>query len=121
MEALIGTFLGYLISNIKKSKGAQKAGDELSTAIWDWVHPIFLKDEKPLKDLQDNPDAEGNQKEVAIKVKEHLANHPAEVSQLETLLQRLQASDEKPAGNVYNFGNVEKQVNNPNIQGNFNM
>ncbi|MDX1942520.1 MAG: hypothetical protein SFU99_18290 [Saprospiraceae bacterium] len=121
IETLVTTFLGYLVGNIKKSKGATQAGDELSTAIWKWVRPIFLKDDEPLKDLQANPDAETNQKEVAVKIEKHLAKNPTEVPALEALLQQLAASGEKPQGNVYNFGNVEKQVNNPTIQGDFHM
>ncbi|GEM_PF-2533858 len=121
IETLVTSFVGYLVGSIKKSKGATQAGDELSEAIWKWIRPIFLKDDKPLQALQANPDAEATQKEVAVHVAAHLTQNPTEVPALETLLQQLQASSEKPVGSVYNFGKVEKQVNNPNIHGDLNM
>ncbi|MDX1940178.1 MAG: hypothetical protein SFU99_06470 [Saprospiraceae bacterium] len=121
IETLVTTFLGYLVGNIKKSKGAEQAGDELSTALWKWIRPIFLKDEEPLKALQANPDDTANQKEVAVKIEQHLNKNPEALSQFEVLVKQLEASGEKPVGNVYNFGTVEKQVNNPTIQGDLNM
>lgn len=100
MEALIGTFLGYLISNIKKSKGAQQAGGELSEAIWKWVRPIFLKEDKEsetLQDLKANPDDKDNQEMAASEIKRYLKKKPEEEQTLAALLERLQASDLQPA------------------------
>lgn len=76
----------WLIANIKNSKGAEKASSEVSTAIWDWVRPIFLKDDEPLKDLEVSPDNTDNQQEVTLKVKKYLEKNPNEVASLTALL-----------------------------------
>lgn len=85
----------YLISTLKKSKGFEKASEELSTAIWDWVRPIFLKDEEPLKDFENEPEIELNQKEIEVKIQKHISqNEPAKL-ELEEIIKMFQSKGEQ--------------------------
>ena len=97
LETIIATTVGYLVSSIKKSKGGKQAGEELSTAIWQWVRPLFLKDDEPLTDLQSNPDDKDNQTQVGLKIKKHLQKNPAEQPQLEAILKALAQQGDAPA------------------------
>ena len=97
LETLIGSAVGYLVSSIKKSKGGKQAGDELSTAIWEWVRPLFLKDDEPLTDLKDAPDDQDNQQRVALKIKTHIKKNPDAEGELKAILEKLQAEGEEPA------------------------
>lgn len=100
IEALIASMLGYLVANIKKSKGGKKAADEMSTAIWDWVSPIFLKDNKEdeaLTDLKADPDDPDNQDGARVKIKKYIKKNPSEEAKLRNLITKLEASDEQSA------------------------
>lgn len=97
IQALTSGALGYLVSAIKKSKGGQQAGDELSTAIWEWIRPIFLKDDEPLEDLKKEPDSSTNQHDVGIKIQKYLEKNPDALSPLKDLLDKLEKGGEKPA------------------------
>lgn len=100
IETLIGTTVGYLASSIKKSKGSEHAVDEMSTAIWEWIRPLFLKEEKEdeaLIDLKSNPDDQDNQDAVAIKIKKYLKKNPDAQTGLEAIIKDLQDKGEEPA------------------------
>ncbi len=47
-SAMIVAAGGYIVNKIAKSKGAKQASDEMSTEIWKWILPIFLKSDKKL-------------------------------------------------------------------------
>ena len=67
---MIAAAAGYIVNEIKKSKGAKQATDELSTGIWEWVRPIFLKDEKKLiEKIEENPEKYQTAMELAIEKK----------------------------------------------------
>lgn len=100
LETLATTALGYLISSIKKSEGGKQASKEMSTAIWEWIRPIFLKDEEPINDLKNDPDDADNQNDVATKIKKHLKKNPESQAPLEQILKELAESGEKPAPTV---------------------
>jgi len=51
---MIAAAAGYILSEIKKTKGAKKAAKELSTATWEWIRPLFLKDDKKLVEKIEN-------------------------------------------------------------------
>ena len=100
LETLIGSAIGYLVSSVKKSKGGAQAADEMSTAIWDWIRPLFLKDEKEdeaLMDLKADPDDQDNQDAVAIKLKKYLKKNPEAQTVLETIIRELQEKGVEPA------------------------
>jgi len=97
LEKLASSALGYLVTAILKSKGGQQAADETSVALWDWVSPIFLKDDEAIEDLKKEPNDKDNQQEVALKIKKHLKKNPESENGLKALLEKLEASDEKPA------------------------
>lgn len=124
LETLIGSTVGYLVSSIKKSKGGKQAGDEMSVAIWEWIRPIFLKevdDKEALKKLEEQPDKEENKQAVAQSLQSYLQQHPEQVAELEILVTKAKAKYPERMGDIYNFGNVGKQVNNPIIKGDLNM
>jgi hypothetical protein len=92
--------VGYLISEIKGSKGVKLAGDEMSSAIWQWVRPLFLKDDTPIQDLIKDPESKLNQEEVALKIKKYLTSNPQEV---ETLTKMLEKVGVNSTGNTINM------------------
>ncbi|KAA3621835.1 MAG: hypothetical protein DWQ02_27035 [Bacteroidetes bacterium] len=69
----------------------------MSTAIWDWVRPLFLKDDEPITDLKADPDDQDNQEAVAIKVKKHLKKNPDASGDLESIIKALQEAGEEPS------------------------
>lgn len=100
LETLIGSAVGYLVSSIKKSKGGTQATDEMSTAIWDWIRPLFLKEEKEdeaLTDLKADPDDPDNQDAVAIAIKKHLKKNSDAQIGLEAIIKQLRDKGEEPA------------------------
>jgi hypothetical protein len=116
IEALIGGALTALAS----SEGAKTAGKEMSSSVWQAVRPLFLKDDeeagkKELAVVEAAPASPEAQALVKEKLTKHLAASPEVVQQLQQILQQ-------GTGGVHNYGNVEKQVNNPIIsKGDFNM
>jgi hypothetical protein len=115
IEALIGSALTALAS----SDGAKTAGKEMSSAVWQSIRPLFLKDDdadgkKELAVIEAAPASPEAQAIVKEKLTKHLAESPEVVKQLQQVLQQ-------GTGGVHNYGIVEKQVNNPNISGDFNM
>ena len=68
--SMIAAAAGYVVNEIKKSKGAQQASDELSTAIWEWMRPLFLKDDETLtQKIEEDPDKYQGALELAIEKK----------------------------------------------------
>jgi hypothetical protein len=115
IEALIGSTLTALAS----SEGAKTAGKEISSAVWQFIRPLLLKDdeegEKALAVVEAAPASPEAQTIVKEKLTKHLAASPEMVQQLQQILQQ-------GAGGVHNYGTVEKQVNNPIIsKGDFNI
>lgn len=101
LETAIGLALGYIVKAIKSTKGAQTATDEMSTAVWDWVRPIFLVEDKETKTIQDLkalPDDKLNQQAAEMEIRKYLRDHPEKESDLVDLVQKLQAKGEQPAG-----------------------
>lgn len=96
-ETLIASAVGYLVSSIKSSKAGKEAGEEMSSAIWQWIRPVFLKDDEPLTDLQSNPDDQDNQTEVGLKIKKHLKKNPDAQPALEAIIKALQEQGEAPS------------------------
>ena len=49
---------GYILKALANSEGAKTAGKEFSLAIWNWLRPIFLKEEPELvEEVEQNPSA----------------------------------------------------------------
>lgn len=95
-----------LVDIIKESKGGKKASEDLSSAIWDWIRPIFLKDETPINELSENPDNQDNFDEVKIKVKKHLENNPDSIELLKTILNQVQQSNTNTQNLHYGTGDI---------------
>lgn len=107
IETLVAA-AGKLISD---TEGAKTAKKELSSAIWAWIRPIFLKDdpeagEKALTQVKAAPSAPESQELVKSKLTDYLSANPEAVKQLQELLV-------SGNGGVYNFGDVKNQLNNP--------
>jgi len=93
----------YLVTSIKNSKGGEKATDEFSSAVWNWIRPIFIKDDSPVNDLKENPDSQDNQDEIKLKIKKHLEKNPSGINELLGLLQT-DASFNQPTFTQNHFG-----------------
>jgi len=117
---MIEALIGGALTAIASSDGAKTAGKEMSSAVWQAVRPLFLKDDeaegkKELAIVEAAPASPEAQALVKEKLTKHLATSPEAVKQLQQILQQ-------GAGGVHNYGTVEKQVNNPIIEkGDFNM
>lgn len=115
IEALVGSALTAMAS----SEGGKTAGKEMSSAVWKAIRPIFLKDDeeegkKEVAIVEAAPASPEAQALVKEKLMKHLAESPEVVQQLQQILQQ-------GTGGVHNYGTVEKQVNNPTIEGDFHM
>lgn len=88
--AMITAAATYAVNEIKNSKGGQQAADELSTGIWGWIRPIFLKDEKKLVEkLEENP--EKFQTALELKIEEKAEEDEGFAEKLTTLLKEAAA------------------------------
>ncbi len=65
---LAATAVGYIIGGIKNSKGLKQASDDISTEIWKWIKPIFIKEgkEKTVEKIEKDPDKYKSSIEIAI-------------------------------------------------------
>ena len=98
ISSLVLSAVSYLAGSISKSKGGKTAGDEFSEALWNWVRPIFIKDDEPLEELKAKPDDSNNQTMVALKVEKFLEKNEGEVKTLQDILAKLKGSESKKAG-----------------------
>jgi len=56
-SAKIAAAGGFIVNEILKSKGVKQASNEMSTEIWKWIRPIFLKsDKKMVEDTEKDPE-----------------------------------------------------------------
>ena len=105
---MIQSLLGYFINIIKGSKGMANASDEMSLAIWNWMRPIFLKDDiesKPLVDLKADPENDLNIQSAMIEIQKYLRENPNKESELINLLEQLKTSGLKSANiSMNHFG-----------------
>lgn len=77
---------------LANSKGGQQAQDELTSGIWNWIKPLFIKeDEEFVKELEAKPDNSDLIKELELKLK------------------RKAAKDEELAGKLQDFVNSINQ------------
>lgn len=86
MSILIDQVMKLILDKATKNETLSKAGREVTNAVWEWIRPIFLKDDEPLQDLLDNPSDKDNQVEVETKIRKHLKKHPEEEVELEKIL-----------------------------------
>lgn len=111
METIIAAALGA----IANSAGAKTAGKELSTSVWGFLRPIFLKDEAKGKAALDEviaaPTSTESQTVIRKKLVEHLTEHPAALQQLQQILQQ--------GGGIVvnNHGEIKNQFNNTTFDG----
>jgi len=88
METVLASIMGYLIAGVKNNETLSNANKEISEAIWNWVRPLFLKDEDPIIDFSADPDDKDNQKEVEIKIKKHLKKNPNDINYISDILKK---------------------------------
>ena len=108
LETLIASAAGYIIKDIKDSKGGKQAQDELSVGIWNWIRPLFLEDDpKTLEKIEKtDPDKAQPLVELAIEKK---ATDKAFIEELEKKVNAMEK-----AGNT-SGGNRMVQTGNQNI------
>ena len=90
ISALVLSAVSYLAGSIAKGSVAKTARDEFSEALWNWVRPIFIKDDEPLKDLESSPQNSINQTDVALKIEKHLNKNPEKINELKVLIEKLE-------------------------------
>lgn len=89
METAILTLLGYLGGHISNSKGTSNAKNELSTAIWEWIRPLFLKDDSAVKDFKEEPQDEDNIDELKVKLKKKIKGHSDLEKELHAFVEKI--------------------------------
>lgn len=124
LEKLSASAVGFLANSLKNSKGGTQAADEMTVAIWEWIRPIFLKEvegDAALEMLKAQPEDSEARASVQQTLVQYLQQHPQRASELKDLMQQAKSKYPERMGDVHNYGSVEKQVNNPNVQGDLNM
>ncbi|MCG8332313.1 MAG: hypothetical protein MI974_31795 [Chitinophagales bacterium] len=107
MESLAVAAIGYIISSVKSSKGGKAASDEMSNAIWNWIKPIFIKEDKELiNQFEKNPEDKDMQTEMKLRIKRKAKNDSEFASQLSTLIERAQDAGETPTEITVNQYNI---------------
>ncbi len=84
--SIAAAVVAYIVSEFRNNEGLKKASNELSSAIWGWVRPLFLKDEQPLIDLKSNPSDVLNQQDVQNKIHKAIIKDPEMAQSLLDLL-----------------------------------
>lgn len=108
---MIAAAAGYIINEIKNSKGLKQAKDELSTAIWEWVRPVFLEDdEKLVKDIESDPE------KLRPVLEYHLKRKAEEDSGFDEKLAALMKEQGQKAGDIAITGDGNTVYQN--VQGN---
>lgn len=78
-SAMIGTVVGYLAKKISDNNSFKNFTDEFSSAVVDWIKPIFLREDGSTKDvladLQKNPTNIPIQEVVKANIHANLANN----------------------------------------------
>jgi hypothetical protein len=107
MEALSLAALGYVIKSIKNSKGGKQATDDLSSAIWNWIRPVFVIDDKEIvADFEDDPDDQDIQTEFQLKLKRKIKKEPDFAEKLSQLVEQAQSVSGNITGATINQNNT---------------
>jgi len=86
IDVLAGKAINKVVGEVMKTKAAGGAIEEMTSATWQWMRPLFLKDDEPLKELFEAPDLAVNQAEVKAKVMKCLSKDEAKLQELNNLL-----------------------------------
>lgn len=106
--------LGYILKAVKSSKGGQEASNEISTAIWEWVRPIFLKEDEDLvSELEKNPEDQDIQEELKLRLKRKAKNDHDFGSKLANMISQAQSNGEIGAKTI-----VQNNTYGDNVGGN---
>ncbi len=65
ISTLLALGAGYILKGAAQSKAATTAQEELLTAFWDWVRPLFLKE---VPELEQAPEAPATQASVQARL-----------------------------------------------------
>ncbi len=93
-STMIAATAGYIVNAITTSKGAKQAKNEISLEIWNWIKPIFIKeDEKFIEDLVKDP--EKMKPVLEYQIKRKTENDIDFSKQLLEYIKKTQANSEK--------------------------
>ena len=74
---------GYILKALSKTEGAKTASKELSTAIWEWMRPIFLKEQPELvEEVEQKPPTTETEKRLTQAIEQKAASDPQFLAQL---------------------------------------
>lgn len=118
IEKAIATVIGYLAKSITNSKGANTAKDEISEATWNWIRPLFIKDEQKeiLEKFESKP--EENSAKMTELIKSLLVNDSSQEANLQRLFERIETSS-TVSKTINQYG--EKSVNVDRNDGTINI
>lgn len=88
-----------IINSLLSTKGGKEAKDEFSSAVWNWIKPLLIKeDEQLVKDLEEKPDDEKLQKKLQLKLEYKVLDDENFKSALE---QKIIEATQRNGGNHY--------------------
>lgn len=129
LEGLVAGAIGYVAKSLASSEGAKTASKEMSTAIWEWIRPLFLKEveeeenqTKVIEQFEAAPEKTEHQKPIVAVVTKHLSEHPDKIKELQNLLLKAERKEENRIGEFLDFGEIKNFVYKPVInEGGFHM
>lgn len=95
-DALSGLLIDFLSKSIAESETGKKAKSELIEATWNWLRPLFLKDDKDLAELKEkllDPQIQYKAKESITKSLQDSEKLRSELSELVTKIQTEQVKE----------------------------
>jgi len=118
---LAATAIGYVIGGIKSSKGLKQATDEISVGFWEWIKPIFLKEDKDMiEELETEPDNKDLQIELQNKIKRFVNKDPEFAKQLEDWIKKTPIGSKLIAEKLYAKKDIKIKANQENSEAKFN-
>lgn len=95
--AMISAIVGYMAKTFSDSKSFKDFTNDFSSAVVDWIKPLFLKeDDSPkevLEKLQKTPASETKQEAVCAHIKSDLEDNPMNIAFLKTMYDKIKEKE----------------------------
>jgi len=93
--------VAYLAKKLKDNKTFQDFASDFTSATFNWIRPLFLKDDgepkEVLEKLKANPESESRQKMVQAILESEMEDNPQAKDYLEEMYQVIKAKESKDA------------------------